>query len=121
MRRIGSVVVAILLGLAVIGLISRLFTDTVNFLLSIFLMVAIGVVIFAAIYYFVLRNSQQPNDMRKYRQAVKQSKQKYQKRHTPYIQKASQQKKPRVKRVRRQVTHLRVIEGNKDKRKNRAN
>lgn len=122
MRNKLSVGVYIIIGLAVIGLISQLFTNTANFLTQIFIMIGVGVAIFAAIYFLFLRNSNSNNadDMKKYRQAVKQSKRKYTKKNAPTVNKG-QHSRPGAKKVHRQVSHLRVIEGNKSKRKNRAN
>lgn len=120
MRNKVSFGVSIIIGLAAIGLISQLFTNTVSFLTQIFIMIGVGVAIFAAIYFLILRNSSNADDMKKYRQAVKQSKRKYHKSSAPPVKKVKNTK-PAVKKVHRQVSHLRVIEGNKSKRKNRAN
>lgn len=117
-----SIVVYIIIGLAVIGLISQLFGNTINFLTNILIMFGIGVAVFALLYYFVLKKRTPSNsdDMKKYKKAVKQSKSKY--KQTSYNAAPKQtkpvvaQKKKRTKRA----THLKVIEGNKTKRKDRA-
>lgn len=84
-------------------------------------MVGIGVVIFAAIYFLVLR--QRPSsEMKKYKQAVKQSKMKY--KTSPQSPVRSSNKPNSLssrKRSRKRATHLRVIEGNKSKKKRASN
>ncbi|MBP2078217.1 SA1362 family protein [Oceanobacillus polygoni] len=117
-----SIVVYLIIGLAVIGLISQLFGNTINFLTNILIMIGIGVAVFALLYYFVLnkRNPSNSDDMKKYKKAVKQSKSKYKQPSSPTVAKQTKpvvtQKKKRSKRA----THLKVIEGNKAKRKDRA-
>ncbi len=75
-RNIMSLLVYLLIGLAVIGFITALFTNTVGFLTSIVLSLLIGAAIFGLVYFFILRK-RTSNELRKYRKAVKQSKQKY--------------------------------------------
>lgn len=116
-----SVLVYILIGLAVIGVISQLLTNTADFLSSLFLMVAIGAAIFAAIYFIFLRKKAPSNDMKKYKQAVKQSKAKYQQQsHTSIKSSTKKDAQLPKKKSSRRAGHLRVIEGSKSKRKNRA-
>lgn len=114
----------VILGLAVIGLLTQLFTNTVNFLTNIMIMLGIGLAVFAVVYVFFFRKRASSNDMKKYKSAVKQSKSKYAPKNfsavsgNPKIkQSASAQMK---KRSNKRATHLRVIDGNKHKRKNRA-
>src|SRR5690625_581310 len=76
MSRIASTLIYLVIGLAVIGVAAQLLTNTVNFFTSVFIMVGVGVAIFAVLYFLVLR--QRPSsEMKKYKQAVKQSKIKY--------------------------------------------
>jgi len=111
----------LIIGLAVIGLISQLLGNTVNFLSNILLMLGIGVAIFGVLYFFVLRKrtSSNTDDMKKYKQAVKQSKSKYNRRHDTVASVAKTSHTPKRKRNKR-ASHLRVIEGNKPKGKDRA-
>lgn len=118
-----SIPVYIIIGLAAIGLISQLFTNTTNFFSNLFISLGIGLAIFAVFYFVFLRKRTTSNEMKKYKQAVKQSKAKYdhtQPRKNPVSAGKTQQSiQPRKKRNKR-ATHLRVIEGNKAKRKDRA-
>ncbi len=119
-----SVFVYILIGLAVIGIASQLITNTAGFLSSLFYMILFGAAIFAAVYFIFLRKRKPSNDMKKYKQAVKQSKAKYkQQSHSGNTHGKPAAKKhiqPLKKKPARRATHLRVIEGNKSKRKKRA-
>ncbi|MGY0693017.1 SA1362 family protein [Virgibacillus sp. FSP13] len=114
-----SILIYIIIGLAVIGLVSQLFTNTTSFITSIFTMIGFGLAVFAVIYFVFLRNRAPSSDMKKYKQAVKQSKSKYkdtkkqpQTKHTQPLQ--------MKKKTHKRASHLRVIDGNKHKRKNRA-
>ncbi|MGP4042331.1 SA1362 family protein [Gracilibacillus sp. D59] len=125
-RNIGSIVVYALIGLAVFGFISFLITDTLGLLQYLFISLLIGAAIFGLVYFFFLRR-RTPNELRKYRKAVKQSKQKYkyQQKHNrmqpnPIKHNVSAKKTTRPLKTRKNHTHLRVIEGNKQKKKNRA-
>ncbi len=88
------------------------------------MMVAFGAIIYGAVYYFFIR-PRTSNDIKKYKKAVKQSKAKY-KQDQPSkktIAKATKKQAPLLNKRRNskaRATHLRVIEGNKQKRKNRA-
>jgi len=117
MSRIVSTLIYIIIGLAVIGVAAQLLTNTANFFISVLIMVGIGVAIFAVLYFFVLR--QRPSsEMKKYKQAVKQSKLKYKdsnegtNRSPKKLNALNKRKK-----TRRRASHLRVIEGNKSKSK----
>jgi uncharacterized membrane protein (DUF106 family) len=117
-----------LIGLAVIGFAGTLFTDTIGLILNILFAVLIGGVIFGVIYFLFLRK-RTTNELKKYRKAVKQSKQKYKTStsrnnlstsKTTKINQSIYKIKPKNK-PRKDVPHLRVIEGNNNKkRKNRA-
>lgn len=111
----------------------QLFTNPSNFLTSIVIMIGFAVLVYGAIYFLFLRNrgfgggNGNGNEMKKYKQAVKQSKQKY-KQPTPTIKKSSMAKAATAKpspigkksKKRTNPSHLRVIEGYKNKDKNRA-
>ncbi|MGN8645456.1 SA1362 family protein [Gracilibacillus sp. HCP3S3_G5_1] len=126
-RNIGSIVVYSLIGLAVFGFISFLITDTLGLLKFLFISLLMGAAIFGLVYFFFLRK-RTPNELRKYRKAVKQSKQKYKYqqnksgmepgpiRHTVATKRSTRP----LKTTKKNPTHLRVIEGNKHKKKNRA-
>lgn len=121
-----AILVYLIVGLAVIGLFSQLFGNTKNFLLNIFVMIGVAVIIFGVFYYFISRKRGTSDETKKYKQAVKQSKQKYQQ--NPSLGKAEDN--PRGKKTtkstainrkgKKRATHLRVIEGNKSKGKDRA-
>ncbi|SHN12247.1 SA1362 family protein [Gracilibacillus kekensis] len=125
-QNIMSLLVYLLIGLAVIGVITALFTNTISFITSLLISVLIGAAIFGLIYFFVIRK-RTPNDIRKYRKAVKQSKQKYKynklkkEQPRPIKQNITHKKIIRpLKNSRKDAPQLRVIEGNKQKKKNRA-
>ncbi|MBN9653653.1 hypothetical protein J0K78_05175 [Halobacillus sp. GSS1] len=133
MRNWMTPVIYTLIGLAIFFVGVQLFTNTTSFLTSIVMMIGIAVLIYGAIYFFFLRKrgiggaaGGNRNEMKKYKQAVKQSKQKY-KQPTPAIKKspvAKAQTKAsalgRKNRKRSSGPQLRVIEGSKSKGKNRA-
>ncbi|MBP1969724.1 anaerobic C4-dicarboxylate transporter [Virgibacillus natechei] len=116
-----SVLIYILIGLAVVGVVSQLFTNTINFLTNIIIMIAIGVAIFAAFYFifFRKRNPSNSNEMKKYKKAVKHSKAKYKDNKTAITNKKPQSIQSK-KKLNKRATHLRVIDGNKHKKKDRA-
>lgn len=118
-----TIFVYLIIGFAAIGLISQLLGNTVNFLSNLLIMLGIGVAIFGLLYFFVLRKRTPSNtdEMKKYRQAVKQSKTKYNKRPSTATA-ASPAKTTNIPKKRRnkRASHLRVIEGNKPKGKDRA-
>ncbi|OZU89992.1 hypothetical protein CIL03_02325 [Virgibacillus indicus] len=116
-----SLFVYVIIGLALVGLISQLFTNTANFLTNILIMLGVAAAVFAVIYFVFLRKPAASNDMNKYKKAVKQSKAKY-KNQNPGKQEANSKKqKPGLPRKRsKRASHLRVIDGNKNKRKDRA-
>ena len=120
-RKIFPALIAAIIGLAAIGLVTQLFTNTVSFFTSIFIMIGVGIVIFA-LFYFVFLNKRAPsNEMKKYKKAVKQSKAKY-KQAKPSNYTGNTNKKPvsHKKKRSKRAPHLRVIDGNKSKGKDRA-
>ncbi|PWU68540.1 MULTISPECIES: SA1362 family protein [Gracilibacillus] len=118
--------VYLFIGLAAIGFTVTLFTDTFGLIRSLLFSLIIGAIIFGAFYFLFLRK-RSTNELKKYRKAVKQSKQKYK---TNFTRKSSTATKPKPTftanksplKHRKNAPHLRVIEGNANnkKRKNRA-
>lgn len=130
MRNWMTPIIYTLIALAVFAVGFQLITNTAGFLGQMIMMIGIAVLVYGAIYFLFLRNRSfgggKGNEMKKYKQAVKQSKQKY-KQSTPTIKKSplakvTQKTQPNPKRNRKRMNapHLRVIEGNKNKDKNRA-
>ncbi|MEN2464724.1 SA1362 family protein [Ornithinibacillus sp. JPR2-1] len=105
-----------IVGLAVFGLLMQLFRNTVGFLTHLFVVAIVGLAIFGLFYYFILGGRNKSSDAKKYKQAVRQSKSKYtHHQQTPNVkhsQPASLKKKSK-----KRPAHLRVIDGNKSKRK----
>mgnify|MGYP007130878382 CR=1 FL=1 len=111
-----------IIGIAVIGLFSILIKNPSSLLITLFTTVIVAFLIFLLVNALLNRsmqgrstNGRSNSDMKKYRQAVKQSKQKYNQgakanfstSPAPY----KQQTKQKIKR--RRPTHLRVIDGKK--------
>lgn len=106
--------------LAVFGLITQLFGNTRGFLTSMLTMVIFAVVIFGLLYFLMNRTRGSSNEMKKYKQAVKQSKTKYQPATSKNpVQPPTPKRKPTTigRKGKKRPTHLRVIEGNGDKHK----
>ncbi|MBM7597987.1 uncharacterized membrane protein YuzA (DUF378 family) [Virgibacillus halotolerans] len=120
-RKLFPVLIAGIIGLAAVGLITQLFTNTMSFFTSIFIMIGVGIVIFAVIYFVFLNKKPTPNEMKKYKKAVKQSKAKYkQEKPANYTVNANKKQGIQKKKRGKRPTHLRVIDGNKPKGKDRA-
>ncbi|WP_042145894.1 SA1362 family protein [Paucisalibacillus sp. EB02] len=106
--------------LAAFGLIMELFTNATGFLTNILVAAVFALLIFGFFYYFLLGGRNLSSDAKKYKQAVRQSNSKYtQSRSTPTV-KNKYQVDPIKKRLKKRPNHLRVIDGNKSKRKKRA-
>jgi len=136
LRRSGSsIIVFVLIGLAVIGVSMQLVTNPGAFFQNVLVWIG-GAVLFGALLYFILTRlrgrtaaagSGSNGDMQKYKKAVKQSKQKYKQpkarpvnkpaKQAANIKKASVARKKRTVKDRSRGPQLRVIEGNKQKRK----
>ncbi|SNZ10760.1 hypothetical protein SAMN05421503_1850 [Terribacillus aidingensis] len=134
MRKSGSsIIVFVLVGFAVIGIGMQLVTNPAAFFQNVLVWVG-GAVLFGALLYFILTRLRgrstgggSSSDMQKYKQAVKQSKQKYKQpkaapakkttKSAASITKASAARKKRSIKDRSRAPQLRVIEGNKHKRK----
>src|SRR5690625_4060830 len=108
-RKKMPIIFYVIIALAVIGLM----TNPTHLVRNIFMMLGGGVVIFS-LFYFIFRKPRptENDEMKKYKQALKQSKRKYQ-------TTQSQQARPRKSKAQR-ASHARVIEGKKHKLKNRA-
>ncbi|GAA0602620.1 SA1362 family protein [Virgibacillus siamensis] len=117
-----SIVVYTVIGLAVIGVVSQLFTNTASFLITVLLMLAFGAAISALVYFVLVKKRNPTSDSRKFKQAVKQSKAKYANTKAKPKSGSSNRTKPfqHKKRKHKRASHLRVIDGNKSKRKDRA-
>lgn len=107
-----------IIGLAVFGLMAQLILQPARLFINLLMAVGIGIVIFF-IFYLLFRSRISANEMKKYRKAVRQSKAKYSK--WGNQDKTAAKKQPSlIRKKRRNAAHLRVIDGNKSKRKNRA-
>lgn len=118
-----SFVVYIIIGLAIFGLISQLIGNPMNFFKEIIFMIGMAVIVFAVFYFIFFRKRSSSNEMKKYKQAVKQSKRKY--KQNKNIKTNHKSKRPSVQKTRKKIskrpTHLRVIDGgHRSKRKKRA-
>ncbi|WP_117169248.1 SA1362 family protein [Paraliobacillus sediminis] len=120
-----SIWIYILLGIAIIGLGSKLLTNPTGFIMNILIIAGVGALIYGAIYFFILRK-RTTDDLKKYKKAVKQSKNRYK---NPQTKKAStansiKRNQPVLKKKKytkkTDAPHLRVIDGKKQKRKDRA-
>lgn len=103
-----------IIGFAVIGLASLLIKNPSSFLITIFTTIIMAFIIFMIVNAFLGRRmggGGANDEMKKYRQAVKQSKQKYK----PNDRSPQKTKNMpgKLRRKRRRPSHLRVIEGKK--------
>ena len=107
---------------AAIGLVTTMLFDMTSLIRNILSTILMIAVIYGLVYFFVLRH-RQPNDFKKYRKAVKQSKKKYQQPKKSSYQQAQKQQLKQKKQIKTKVTkhkrapHLRVIDGKKDSHK----
>lgn len=109
-----SIVIYVIIGLAIVGLLSQLFTNTTSFFKNILIMLSVGLILFIVVKFF--RNRKISTDMKKYKQAVQQSQLKYKQNNSGHsaIIKRKQPNKLKGNRSKR-ATHLRVIDGKKTK------
>lgn len=117
-----SLFIYVIIGLAVLGFASQLITDTASLVRGLLTMAVVGAIMYGIVYYFFLRN-RTSNELKKYKKAAKQSKAKHKKDgKKAYAQATKKSSNQLIKRksLKPKATHLRVIEGNKQKRKNRA-
>src|SRR5699024_2706387 len=122
-----TMVVYFVIALAVIGVISQLMTSPGSFFRHILITLGMAVVLFGVFYYFfIIRKHTQSDEMKKYKQAVKQSNAKYKEQKVESMQKTETYSKPESKpsvsnKKIKKRSHLIVIDGYKDKNKdNRA-
>src|SRR5699024_10183196 len=114
-RKTFHVLIYGIIALAIIGILSELFTNALNFVTSILIIMCVAARIFSAFLYILHRNkgSTTTSEKKKHRPAVKQKKRKY-KNHGKSTSKQTNLTTTRGrKKVRRRPHHLRVIEGNK--------
>lgn len=110
-----SIVVYAIIGLAVIGIVSQLFTNPTTLFRNILVMIGMSVVVLAVFYFIFVRNRTSINsdETKKYKQAVKQSQRKYKK---PNINQSinndrNKQSIQLKRKNKRRTSHLRVIDG----------
>ncbi|HLQ71371.1 MAG TPA: DUF308 domain-containing protein [Bacillota bacterium] len=122
-----AIIVYLIIVLAVIGIVSQLMTSPGSFLKSILITIGIATILFGILYYvFIRRKTSHSNEMKKYKQAVKQSNAKYKESKHASLKREQTRKSPvkqssNSKKKARRRSHLRVIDGYKDKEKDRAN
>jgi uncharacterized membrane protein YgaE (UPF0421/DUF939 family) len=122
-RRVNPLIYVII-AFAIVGLVTSFVTNTAEFFKA--LLMTIGfVVLFTGIIYLIRSRSNTNEFSRKYKKAVKQSKRKYgssndTKQYAMAVRTQRKWKADSTRQKRRDVPHLRVIEGKKDKKKNRA-
>jgi len=126
-NRVAKPLIYAIIGLAIIGFGYELFTDTTGLLTQLLITAVVAVLIVGAVYFlFSKRNGGNSDEMKRYRHAVRQSKKKYGQTKSP---KLSNKMKPstltskvtgKQKHNKKNAPQLRVIEGNKSKKKNRA-
>ncbi|WP_244520385.1 SA1362 family protein [Fictibacillus solisalsi] len=112
-RRSFHPVIWVIIVLAVVGLVSQLFTSPRNLFTQLLMA---GLVI--AVIYFIFQRFR-PGENGKYKKAVKQSKRRYSQSAAP-VRKNTSSNKPAAFKKRRREHNLTVIEGKKNKKKNRA-
>jgi len=126
-NRVAKPLIYAIVGLGIIGFGYKLFTDTTSLFTELLIGAAFAVLIVGAVYFFLSRrNGGNSDEMKRYRQAVRQSKKKYGQTQSSKI---SSKMKPstikskvttKQKHMKKDSPQLRVIEGNKSKKKNRA-
>src|SRR5690625_614717 len=117
-----SILMYAVVGLAVIGLLSQLFTNPLSLIKNVLIMLGVALAFFAVLYFITQRKQNHSDDMKKYKQAIKQFQSKYSQQTTGQERKviSSSQQQSNSQRNKR-APHFRFIEGNKPKRKTRAN
>lgn len=119
MRRHLPIWIYVIFGFAAIGLVTTMLFDMTSLIRNILSTILMIAVIYGLVYFFVLRH-RQPNDLKKYRKAVKQSKKKYQQPKKSSYQQAQKQQLKQKKHAKakmnkhKRAPHLRVIDGKKD-------
>ncbi|MGY3714213.1 SA1362 family protein [Sutcliffiella cohnii] len=124
--RTKTIILWTILSLAIIYLISELFTNTRGLLTQLLIIVGAATVFYLVFRHFIAGRIGGGANGSKYKKAVKQSKKKYQAKPAPSTfnmkNRAAVKSKPQkaTKPKRKTATHLTVIEGKKGKKKNRA-
>lgn len=113
-----------LIFLALFGIGYKLSSDPAGLMTNLLYILVFGAIISAAFYFMFYKKRQTApsSDTKKYKQAVKQSQQKY-KKQVPSVSNAAKAKKLsqiKKKSHKKRPSHLRVIEGQKSEKKNRA-
>ena len=109
-----------IIGLAAIGIVFQLITNATGFLTNMLFTIIFAAAIFGLLYYFVLGGRNTSSEAKRYKQAVRQSKSKYPQNRATQTVKNKHQVDPIKKKLKKRPSHLRVIDGNKSKRKKRA-
>lgn len=119
-RNLLTTIVYVMIGLAVIGLLFQLFSNPGGFITGLLISIGITVALISLLYIFFFKSRTNSTEAKKYRQAVKQSKNKYKKNFqtsTVNRERKQQTSSPIKRRKHRRTSHLRVIDGNKSKNK----
>ncbi|SDX69528.1 SA1362 family protein [Salimicrobium album] len=116
-------VMYVFIGFAVFYIVNQLLTNTGSFLASILTMVVVAAIIYGVIYFFFIRRRPggvrgNTDEMKKYKQAVKQSKQKYGTSSSEPV-KSSRPSGKQTRKRRSNAPHLKVINGSKGKNKDK--
>ncbi|KGP72937.1 SA1362 family protein [Pontibacillus yanchengensis] len=130
-RNIAKPLTYAIITLAIIGMGFKLITDTQSFLTQIIMTAGVAALVIGVVYFiFSRRNGGQSDEMKRYRKAVRQSKQKYGNTNSSSSSIASKMKpstiknkvtpKTKTSKSRKDGPQLRVIEGSKNKKKDRA-
>lgn len=118
MRNASFIFFCTIIGLALFGIVFQLTTNPFQFFGSIVTTILVAAAILLIMYFLFVRPKRKGNQMSKYKQAVKQSKKKYGEtdRRTEHKRSSAAS----TLKSRKKASHLRVIEGNKSKKNNRA-
>ena len=122
LKRFISFLIYGIIALGVLGLVSRMFNDPIGFLRNI-LIIAIVAGIIYMIYTAVTKSKPVKKEQQAFRKAARQSKKRHKTKTTKKDNVASfsaAESSRRIKPRRKSDTHLTVIEGKKNKKKNRA-
>lgn len=109
-----SIIVYAIIGLAIIGVVSQLFSNPSALFKNILIMIGMAVVIFAVFYFIFSKKgiSKNNDEMKKYKQAVKQSQRKYKSSNVNQIVNNKAKRHSQLKKKnKRRASHLRVING----------
>jgi len=121
-RRNSPIFMYVIIGIAAIGLFSWLIKEPSRLLITLLVTAVIASIIFLVARTLITGESFSQNrnndEMRKYRQAVKQSQQKYSKQNVKKSTKPDRFRKQNQKKVRKRPTHLTLIKGRKSMKKN---